>query len=224
MQNICVFICLLKDVEGILSIHTVVSPGSTKSLGTGSWLQENLRKQEKNKPSEVILWAEVSNKTWFFVNGDLCLTGVPNLKFLTQLQHLCGQMSAPTPVAGSQGVALGLGSKGGCCCKLCGFRSLSCHPPTFAERAKGELSLKHLPLSCIWFKSGEGWKVWGHLDADTHAVTAGVMLLSNLCHLPDSNSCIFMCNRSRWWWWCLVKIINLILNPHLSESSCKSRG
>lgn len=36
MQNICVFICLLKDMEGILSIHAVVSAGSTKSLGTDS--------------------------------------------------------------------------------------------------------------------------------------------------------------------------------------------
>lgn len=53
-QNICVFICLLKDVEEVLSIHAVVSAVSPKSLGTDSSLKKS-RKQEKNKPSEAIL-------------------------------------------------------------------------------------------------------------------------------------------------------------------------
>lgn len=154
-QNICVFICLLKDVEAVLSIHAVVSAVFPKCLGTDSCLKK-LRKQEKNKLSEAILWSEVSNKTWFFfVNVALCLTGIPELKSLLQLQHLCGQMSAPTPVAGSQGVPLESGCKEGCCCRLCGFSSLSCHPPTFAERVESELSLQHLPLCHVWFKSGE---------------------------------------------------------------------
>lgn len=54
MQNICVFICLLKDLAGILSIHAAVSVGSTNSLGTILDLK-NPRKEGKNKPSEVIL-------------------------------------------------------------------------------------------------------------------------------------------------------------------------
>lgn len=46
MQNICVFICLLKDVEGILSVHRVVSGASTKSEHR-LWIKINPRKQEK---------------------------------------------------------------------------------------------------------------------------------------------------------------------------------
>lgn len=50
-------------------------------------------------------------------------------------------MSAPTPVAGSQGVPLGLGSKGSAVVG-CGGLGISCHPPTFAERAECELSFE----------------------------------------------------------------------------------
>lgn len=112
MQNICVFIWLLKDVEGILSIHAVVSGASTKSEHK-LWIKINPRKQEKNKPSEVILWAEASSKTWFLVSGALCLPGVPELKVLSQFYSPCvGRWLLP-PLCCSQGVALGLGSSGG---------------------------------------------------------------------------------------------------------------
>lgn len=116
------------------------------------WAQT--RNQEKNKPSEVILWAEVSNKTWFFVNGALCLTGVPELKVFSQLQHLCGQMSAPTPVAGSQDVALGLGSEGDA---VVGCVGLGVSPAT------------HLPLQSMQ-KMNYLWNIFHWVISDSSQV------------------------------------------------------
>lgn len=59
----------------------------------------------------------------------------------------------------------------------------------------------------------------------TCAWTVGALLLSPLCHSPDSNSSTFMRTKGFcWWWWCLVKTINFKIKPSLSGSNCKSRG
>lgn len=52
MQNICVFICLLKDVEGILSIPVVLVPLRVWAQILDQKTPEN---RKKTKPSEVIL-------------------------------------------------------------------------------------------------------------------------------------------------------------------------
>lgn len=154
----------------------------------------------------------------------------PWVKGFVTITALCGQMSAPTPVA-AQGVPLGLGSNGGCCFRLWVCVQWSLLPPNYLCRTCKK-------VNCLWsifhWVTSDSSQVKGGRDEGTWVQThlgAGTWVwLQEWCFFPvcvtflTAKSCIFMCNRFCWWWQCLVRIINLIINPHVSEGSCKSRG
>lgn len=165
----------------------------------------------------------MTNKAWFPVNCALWLIGVAALKVLSQLtthvwEDVCSQPSSWLPGCcpgiKKQGDAvvgcMGLGVSPATHLLLQSMQEVNCLWNTFCLVIAGSSRVVGRSYKETWMQTG--------------TVTAGVLLLSSLCHSPDSNSSIFMRKGFCWWWWCLVKMINLKINPGLPESNCKSGG